>query len=100
MTEIKTDNGHYIEIYDTEFKILEHPNGSLWNTDVDHPIAVDKVRYENGDYVESDVPAEPIVDEVEEEPAVEEVIEEQPEEVVIEEPVEEEPVKHSGAGKD
>lgn len=97
MIRIKTDNGHYVEIYDTEHKILEKANEVLWNTDEENPIAVDKKRYENGDYVESDVPAEPIVDEVEEEPVVEEVIEEQPEEVVIEEPVEEEPIKHSGA---
>ena len=100
MIIIKSDNNHYLEIYDIEHKILEKANGSLWNTDKEHPIAVDKVRFNKGDYVSSEEKAEPIVDEVEEEPVVEEVIEEQLEEVVIEEPVEEEPIDNSGAGKD
>ena len=56
MIQIKEDHGHYLEIYCTEFKILEKQNEQLWNAyDEDHCIAVDKKRYEKGDYVESDV---------------------------------------------
>ena len=46
----------YLDIYsDAGKKILEVTDGSLWNTDKEHTIAVDKKRYANGDYVESDI---------------------------------------------
>lgn len=63
MINIKNDKGNYLEIFSNEFKILEHPNNMLWNTDENHVIAVDKVRYENGDYELSNIPAEPITEE-------------------------------------
>lgn len=63
MINIKNDKGHYLEIFSNEFKILEHPNGTLWNTDENHTIAVDKIRYENGDYELSGIPVEPITEE-------------------------------------
>lgn len=46
------------EIYDNEFKILEKPNGYLWNTSEEEPITVAKSR--RGDYVESEEPYEPV----------------------------------------
>lgn len=55
MIEIKFDGGNSYDIYSTEFKILEKQNGILWNATEKEPISVDKVRYANGDYVESNV---------------------------------------------
>jgi hypothetical protein len=45
----------YLDIYsDAGKKILEVTDGSLWNTDEKNHIAVDKQRYYNGDYIETD----------------------------------------------
>lgn len=90
MIQIKFDGGHYVEIYDTEHKILEKADGMLWNTDEENPIAVDKKRYENGGYVESDVPAELIEKEIAGEP---EVVMEEDSETVVEETIEDEEQK-------
>ena len=55
------DKERYLEIYsDAEKKILETTNGALWNATQEMPIAVDKTRYANGDYVESNEPLDPI----------------------------------------
>lgn len=57
---VSIDKGGYLEIYsDAEKKILETTNGILWNAKQDAPIAVDKNRFANGDYVESDEPLDP-----------------------------------------
>ena len=71
----KEDCGHYVEIYDTEYKILEKANGMLWNATEENPIAVDKHRFENGDYVESEEPIEIEVDDKEVEEDATETIE-------------------------
>lgn len=90
MIQLKEDFGHYVEIYDTEHKILEKDNGMLWNTDEENPIAVDKKRYENGGYIESDVPAEHIEKELVGEP---EAIAEEDSETEVEETIEDEEQK-------
>lgn len=64
MIEIKFDGGNSYDIYSTEFKILEKQNGILWNATEEEPISVDKARYANGDYIESDTPLD-VVEEVE-----------------------------------
>ena len=68
----KEDCGHYYKIWHEEFKILEKQNSELWNAyDNDkHSIAVDKARFEKGDYVLSEVPVE-----IEEEPTEPEIVE-------------------------
>ena len=64
--QIKKDGGHYLEIYHPEFKILEKENNELWNATEEQPIAVDKIRFNNGDYVLSDerVESHIVVDEM------------------------------------
>ena len=63
------DMGHYYKIWHPEFKILEKQDGELWNAydNDEHSIAVDKARFEKGDYILSEVPVEieEVVDEVE-----------------------------------
>ena len=62
------DHPFSMNIYDTEYKILEKQNGVLWNApNKRHPISVSVARYNNGDYIESDEPVEPIEDDYEEE---------------------------------
>lgn len=46
-----------LEIYHNEYKILEKTNGTLWNTDIDHPITIAKSRRD--DYVVSNKAIEP-----------------------------------------
>lgn len=58
MIEIKFDDETSLDIYDTEYKILEKTNGLLWNATEEQPISVDKQRYYNGDYVLSEEPLE------------------------------------------
>ena len=56
----KEDMGHYYFIYSKDgTKILEVQNNFKWNSDADHKLAVDKKRYENGDYVPTDEPITP-----------------------------------------
>lgn len=55
MIVIKRDCDWYLEIYsDAGKRILEIEDGNLWDTNEDEPIAVNKQRYENGEYVESE----------------------------------------------
>lgn len=65
MIQIKFEDETSLDIYDTEHKILEKTNGLLWNATEEEPISVDKKRYYNGDYVESNVPIEEKVPEEE-----------------------------------
>ena len=44
------------EIYDNEYKILEQPTGTLWNTSEDDPITIAKNR--RGEYFETTEPIE------------------------------------------
>lgn len=68
---IKEDCGNYLYIYHEEYKIIEKQNGQLWNATEAEPIAVDKQRFENGDYAVS----EEIIEEyISEEPATEEEV--------------------------
>lgn len=51
---IPIDRIHYMDIYsDSGKKILEVTNGEMWNTTKESPIAVNKERFYNGDYIES-----------------------------------------------
>ena len=68
------------EIYDNEFKILEKPNGYLWNTSEEDPITVAKSR--RGDYFETTEPVDPIEEIIENE---EESQENTEQEIIIEE---------------
>ena len=43
-----------VELYNDTYKILEKTNGQLWNTNIDHPIIVAKIRL--ADYEESTTP--------------------------------------------
>ena len=52
--QIKKDGGHFYEIYHPMFKILEKQNEILWNATEENPIAVDKERFNNGDYIISE----------------------------------------------
>lgn len=64
MVQIKFEDETSLDIYDTEYKILEKTNGLLWNATKEQPISVDKKRYNNGDYVLSEEPLD-VVEEVE-----------------------------------
>lgn len=44
-----------VEIYHTEFKILETKSNTLWNATEDEPITVTFERYKNDDYIVSDI---------------------------------------------
>lgn len=51
-----TEKEKWLEIYsDSNKKIHELPNDAYWNTNAESPIAVDKGRYANGEYIESDI---------------------------------------------
>ena len=66
------DKGGYLLIYSNNNKqILETNNNSYWNATKEQPIAVDKTRFANGDYVESDVDIEVSEDLNEEEISIE-----------------------------
>lgn len=58
MIQIKFEDETSLDIYDTEYKILEITNDILWNATEEEPISVDKKRYNNGDYVLSEEPIE------------------------------------------
>lgn len=64
MIQIKREfikgNIELLEIYDNEFKILEKPNNTLWNTDERHTIIITKSRIK--DYIESTIPAENFIE--------------------------------------
>lgn len=66
MIQVKDDkvypNGFagYYKIYSTiGMKILDKRDGETYDNTYDDPIAVDKRRYDNGDYVETSEPIEP-----------------------------------------
>lgn len=58
MIQKKFEDETSLDIYDTEYKILETTNGLLWNATEEEPISVDKQRYNNGEYVLSEEPIE------------------------------------------
>lgn len=69
MIKIKHIYANSLEIYsDNDKKILETSNGQLWNTDIEHPIAVSKERYNDlkKDYIEIDEPIDEIPQDKEE----------------------------------
>ena len=45
-----------LEIYHNEYKILETPNGTLWNATEEHPICIAKSRA--ADYIDSNITLE------------------------------------------
>ena len=46
----------WFEIYsDNNKKIYEKPKDYYWNNNEENKLAVDKTRYANGEYVESDI---------------------------------------------
>ncbi len=52
---VTIDKGGYLLAYsDSNKQILETTNSTYWNATEDEPIAVDKTRFANGEYVESD----------------------------------------------
>lgn len=53
-SEFTKGNIELQEIYDNEYKILETTNNQLWNTNIDYPIIVAKIRL--ADYEESTTP--------------------------------------------
>ena len=56
MIVVKKDCGRYFEIYsDQNKKIIEKPKNTLYNNSEDEPTCVDKRRYNNGDYIESNI---------------------------------------------
>ena len=63
------DMGGYYDIYSDAGKKIVENESLFWNTDEENHIAVDKERYHNGDYVESDEN----IDVEEEEDAIEEI---------------------------
>ena len=51
----------YYKIFSTiGMKILDKRDGEAYDNTYVDPIAVDKIRYDNGDYVETSEPIEPI----------------------------------------
>ena len=63
MIQIKHIYANFLEIYsNNDKKILETTNGQLWNTDIEHPIAVSKERYNDlkKDYIEINEPIDKI----------------------------------------
>ena len=53
MIQIKAEHETYLEIYSDKL-IYEPSINKYWETSEESPIAVDKGRFANGDYVESD----------------------------------------------
>lgn len=52
---VTIDKGGYLLTYsDSNKQILETTNNTYWNATEDEPIAVDKTRFANNDYIESD----------------------------------------------
>lgn len=66
MIIIKQKYENYIEIYsNSNKKIYEEKIDTYWNNSETNPLAVDKIRYENGEYVESEIENDKIILEVE-----------------------------------
>lgn len=53
MIQIKAEHETYLEIYSDKL-IYEPSINKYWETSEESPIAVDKGRFANGDYVESE----------------------------------------------
>lgn len=53
MIQVKNEFDTYLEIYSDKL-IYEPSINKCWETSVESPIAVDKNRYANGDYIESE----------------------------------------------
>ena len=56
---IVKDMGKYLAIYSSAGrKILERPKNILWNNSMKNPIAVSKLKYKQGCYIESNEPVD------------------------------------------
>lgn len=52
---VTIDKDDYLLVYsDNNKQTLEIPNNTYWDATEEEPIAVNKTRFANGDYVESD----------------------------------------------
>ena len=56
MIVVKEEHEKYFEIYSNRNKkIYETKVGIFWNNSEEEPISVSKQRYDNGDYLESEI---------------------------------------------